>query len=223
MTIIINYKKIINDNEKNKKIIQVVSELNKIDEFYDSYQYIKNKKIKIDSFIINEYELAQINNGIKRQIKTNIKRMNLLYRATRDGGKPEDYISKCQGCKNLLTVVITTNGRKFGGFSSLRLQKDGGAQKDNTAFIFSLDLKENYYIKKNKTAFCFRGSPCFGQNWFNNDIAIANCFDKHGCCDYTGGKDHSYDYENGRKHFLVGKYNFTASDYEVFELEFVDI
>ena len=45
----------------------------------------------LDTVITNEYEVAQINNGIKRQKKANIKEMNLLYRSTRDGGSANDW------------------------------------------------------------------------------------------------------------------------------------
>ena len=81
--------------------------------------------------------------------------MNLLYRSTRDGGSYKDYHSKCDGHKNLLTLVKTTDGYKFGGFSSLELKISGDGQKDDTAFIFSLDKKQNYYIKKGKDAVYF--------------------------------------------------------------------
>ena len=117
--------------------------------------------------IINQYDLAQINEGIKRQKGTNIKRLNLVYRARRDGGKYSDYHSKCDGCKNILILVETQNGRKFGGFSSLRINKNEGKQYDNTAFIFSLDKKENYFIKKGKSAMHFRNEygPIFGEDY----------------------------------------------------------
>ena len=76
--------KIKKENEIIKNLIQI--ELNINDEFYDSFKYIKNNNIKLDTVITNEYELEQINNGIRRQKKTNIKKMNFLYRSTRDGG-----------------------------------------------------------------------------------------------------------------------------------------
>ena len=151
----INIKIKENKNE-NKIIKEIQMELDIINsEFYDSFKYIKNNDIKLETVIINKVELAQINNGIRRQKKANIKKMNLLYRSTRDGGSINDYHSKCDGHKNLLTLVKTTDGRKFGGFSSLQLKISGGSQKDDTAFIFSLDKKQNYYIKKGKDAVYF--------------------------------------------------------------------
>ena len=128
----------INVNEKNK--------------YYDSLQYIINNNIKIDSILIDEYELAQINDGIKRQKKANIKKWICFIEAQRDGGESKVYPSKCDGHKNLLTLVKTTDNFKFGGFSSLELRNKFGERKDDTGFIFSLDKKENYYVRKGQSA-----------------------------------------------------------------------
>ena len=153
--------------------------------------------------------------------------MNLLYRSTRDGGLYTDYHSKCDGHKNLLTLVKTTDGYKFGGFSSLELKISGDGQKDDTAFIFSLDKKQNYYIKKGKNAIYFldRG-PIFGQTFGgNSEFTIncdqKNCFEEESCCDDTGVHC-CYDYKEGSKHILAGKCYFKVEDYEVLELEFIE-
>ena len=137
----------------------------KKDGIYDSYQYIIYNNIKIESVIINEYELSQINHGIKKQKTANIKQLNLLYRSTRDGGSPENYHSKCDGHKNLWNLVKTSDGKKFGGFSSFEMKSINWAQKDETAFIISLDKKQNYYIKNGKNAVYFKKGrgPIFGE------------------------------------------------------------
>ena len=228
-------EKIINDlnikiqenNNKNEIIKEILDCDNYINsEFYDSFKYIKNNDIKLETVIINKVELAQINNGIRRQKKANIKKMNLLYRSTRDGGEVKDYHSKCDGHKNLLTLVKTEDGKKFGGFSSLELKISGGSQKDDTAFIFSLDKKQNYYIKKGKDAVYFKDrGPIFGKTYgiyseFTINLGSKNCFKEESCCDDTG-LSCCYDYEEGSKYILAGKYKFKVLDYEVFELEFI--
>ena len=103
-----------NENEKNKKTMELINS-----GIYDSYKYIINNNINLESILIDKYEFSLINNGIRRQKKANIKEMNLLYRSTRDGGSPKDYHLKCDGHKNLLTLVKTIEGKKFGGFCSL--------------------------------------------------------------------------------------------------------
>ena len=154
--------------------------------------------------------------------------MNLFYRNTRDGGSANDYHSKCDGHKNLLTIVKTENGKRFGGFSSLELKSSGGKQKDDTAFIFSLDKKQNYYIKKGKDAVYFLDKgPVFGNDYsegseFTINYASLNCFKEESCCDDTGNHC-CYDYEEGSQNILAGKFKFKVLDYEVFELEFIEL
>ena len=202
-------------------------ELNKKDEFYDSYKYIINNSISINSVIINAYELAQINNGIKRQKNKNIKKLNLLYKCTRDGDSWDKYHSKCDGHQNLLTLVKTTEGRKFGGFSSLILKSSGGGQKDGTAFIFSLDKKKNYYINKGKIAvYFYQRGPIFGQIYGQSSEFTLQCDKKpslsgENCVDDTG-TNCCYDYGKGEKYVLAGKNEFNVLEYEVFELEFTE-
>ena len=221
----INIQEIKNVNKIIKEFQNELVILNS--EYYDSFKYIKNNNIKLETVIINNLELAQINFGIRRQKKANIKKMNLLYRSKRDGGNVKDYHSKCDGHKNLLTLVKTTDGKKFGGFSSLQLKITGREQKDDTAFIFSLDEKQNYYIKKGKEAVYFidRG-PVFGSTLgsgseFTINLDSLNCFKEESCCDDTGSRC-CYDYRKG-KNILAGKYLFKILDYEVFELEFNEL
>lgn len=208
----------------------IISELNKVDEFYISFQYIKDNLISLDSQIINKYDLAQINNGIKIQKNANIKKTNLIFRASRDGGSVKNYQSKCLGHKNLLILIMTQNGRKFGGFSSLKLKNFYGPQIDDTAFIFSLDSKENFYAIRGKSSIYFhkdRG-PIFGDDFSATTEFIINsygyeCFDKKGGLDDTGNNRQCFDYKIGRRYLLAGKRHFGILDYEVLELEFENI
>ena len=151
--------------------------------------------------------------------------MNLLYRNTRDGGSANDYHSKCDGHKNLLTLVKTTDGKKFGGFSSLQLDINNHNLIDETAFIFSLDKKQNYYIQKGKKAVCFieKMGPIFGSTFGqSSEFSISiNCLEEENSWDDTG-KSCCYDYEKRRKSVLAGREKFKVLDYEVFELKFIE-
>ena len=125
---------------------------------------------------------------------------------------------------------MTQNGRKFGGFSSLKLQNFYGPQIDDTAFIFSLDSKENFYAIRGKSSVYFhkdRG-PIFGDDFSATTEFIINsygyeCFDKKGGLDDTGNYRQCFDYKIGRRYLLAGKRHFGILDYEAFELEFENI
>ena len=49
-----------------------------------------------------------------------------------------------------------------------------------------------------------------------------NCFKEESCCDDTGSRC-CYDYEKGSKYILAGNFYFKILDYEVFELEFIEL
>jgi hypothetical protein len=63
---------------------------------------------------------------------------SLLYRQTRDGLTNEAFHSKCdeKGCT--LSVIETTCGKVFGGYSNTAWSSSGGWTKANKAFLFAL-------------------------------------------------------------------------------------
>ena len=208
-----NYNMIFNINDKI------------INEFYESINYLINNKISIDSNIIkNNFELAQINNGIKHQLNKNIQKLNLLYRCSRDGDSISNFHSHCDNHPNLLVVVETSENRKFGGFTSVNYHQSLGYAYDDKAFIFSLNNRENYYIIKGKYAVNGSSSGInFGQNTNTGSefhLQGDSCLVSYNSYDDTGNNN-CYDY-GGRKHVLAGKYQFVVSDYEVFQLSFTN-
>ena len=232
---IINIKKDIENNkhafEKNKNYIKYYNILLNINdkiiyEFSESLNYITNNKILIESNIIkNNFELAQIDNGIKHQLKKNIKKINLLYRCTRDGDDSSYFHSKCDNNSNLLFLIETAENRKFGGFTSLNLQTNGGQKYDDNAFIFSLNNKENYYIIKGKYALYFHDHGInFGQTTNNGsefhiyDSPSDPCLTKANSYDDTGSSN-CYDY-GGRSHVLAGKKTFVVKEFETYQISF---
>ena len=67
---------------------------------------------------------------------------SLLYQATRDGFGATDFHSKCDGIRNTLTIIKTTNEDVSEAWTSVN-----GWQKDATSFIFSLRNKYNFPFK----------------------------------------------------------------------------
>ena len=66
---------------------------------------------------------------------------NLVFRATRDGFAAADFHSKCDDVNNNLTIIKSTNGNVFGGYTE---QNWSGKcyKNDPNAFIYSLINKE---------------------------------------------------------------------------------
>jgi len=75
--------------------------------------------------------------------------MKLLYRLTRDGSNPGDFHNRCDYKGATLTLFLSQNNRKFGGYLSKNWESEGYWKKDNNVFVFSIDLKKKYKIKDN--------------------------------------------------------------------------
>ena len=70
------------------------------------------------------------------------QKLELKYRASRDGFSSSDFHSHCDGIANTLTVIKAKSGNVFGGFTEQEWHSRGGFITDPNAFIFSLVNKE---------------------------------------------------------------------------------
>ena len=78
----------------------------------------------------------------------NGRKWSLLYQGSRDGFAASDFHSRCDGKPNTLTIVKSSSGNIFGGYTTISWESndydgDYGYKYDNSAFIFSLVNKEN--------------------------------------------------------------------------------
>ncbi|KAM3144789.1 hypothetical protein pb186bvf_003098 [Paramecium bursaria] len=115
----------------------------------------------------------------------------LLYQGTRDGLNGQTYWAKCNGQSNLLTIMTSKNGQKFGGYSPCTINNGQAAYVQDPSmksFIFQYNKKEIYKLKLQTHAlYCNYASygPTFGGG---HDIYIAVDFNSG----YTN-LGHSYD------------------------------
>jgi len=75
------------------------------------------------------------------------QKWELKYRASRDGFKETDFHAKCDGVPNTLTVIKSTHGNIFGGFTEKPWTSDDCVVSDPKAYIFSLVNQENKPFK----------------------------------------------------------------------------
>ncbi len=169
-----------------------------------------------------------------KQLKALIKLCNfsesqkwkLIYKASEDGFAAVNFHSKCDGKKNTLTVIKSSNGNVFGGFCQEQWSSDGNWKTDPNAFIYSLINKDSkpLLMKCSSTqhaVYCNPGySATFGGG---HDIFIANNANTNTASYSNIG--HSYKHpqftsgSNEAKTFLAGTYNFTPTEIEVFMKE----
>ena len=172
-------------------------------------------KENVNSDIMKYFDLNLIETGIKKKQNKTIKKLTLLFRASRDGYGYSNFHSKCDGKVNTLILVETTNSRRFGGYTECQWDQSNNYKNGPYSFIFSFDNKKIYYSKNGSNSIYGYSSygPTFGGG---HDFYI---------CDGCNSSNNSYEsmgnsYENdGKKYPLTGSSNFLVSDYEVYQLE----
>lgn len=188
------------------------------DVYLNSDEINKNKaeeakfKEDVGTNIMKYNELYLIETGIKNKQKKKIKKFKLLFRASRDGYDAQNFHDKCNGKGNTLTLVKTTTGRRFGGFTDAQWNQSGSYISGSYGFIFSLDNKEIFY--NNNSSYSIIGNSSYGP-YFGNDFYLSNNCDTNDSNESLG----NYYYNNGKKYPLTGYSNFLVKDYEVYLLE----
>ena len=205
-------KNIKEENKNIKSTLDLIQKkLNEYDILLNNNNNLKNSKISItnlqNNLLINRLKLVE-------QFKDKIYfEFNLLYRGTRDGDDSKTFHQLCDNKRNILVLVQTTKNKKFGGFCSIGYQSQGGAQKDNSAFIFSLDKLKIYNIIKDDTAVFWDSNS--GPLFSGSTNVVDNKFFTKDC--YSTPKNNyyqipeNYDY-NG------GEFKFRIKEIEVYQI-----
>ena len=76
--------------------------------------------------------------------------MKLIYTATNDGDSAEDFHLHCDGYAPLIILIKTIKKVVFGGFTEapFYFTKKRVGNKDDNAFIFSVDRMKTYEVEK---------------------------------------------------------------------------
>ena len=250
---------------KNDLIVKLCQEVKKIDileskinflfhcckktekEFYEYEEFMAQFDINIlnKSEIVNPEDFMLVSKGIEEQLNKSIKGIKLLYRASEDGDLANNFHSKCDGKKNTVTFVKSTNGKRFGGFASKGWNSYGNWITDENCFVFSLDNKECYYY--NNTGYMIYGCSSYGPVWgyYSNNYSVEvrpkilarnkkkrskqsfndSCIGYYDLCisnnclsnNFSNTYQCSFNYK-GKNSSLSGTNNFIVEDYETYEL-----
>jgi hypothetical protein len=151
------------------------------------------------------------------------KQWDLLYRATVDGFQASDFHRKCNNHRNTVTIILTTNGSIFGGFTPCPWDSTDGQKADpqRESFLFTIknphgiEARKFPLVKKRNAILSHQGyGPVFG----NNDLLVTN---------ESNTKEYSYtnlgcsylnDTGMGGQQLFTGGHTFLAKEIEVFEL-----
>ena len=187
--------------------------------------YIETAFCEEDERIIQNRDIKLILSWINPSSKH--LKLNLIYKATRDGDTPKIFHQKVDGKKNTVTVILTDKGYRCGGFITKEWNISGEFNKnDVNSFLFSLDRRENYLVNLDEyTNFNdINYGPSFGKGF---DLIIGENADHFLKSDRNYSKfpnssgDNSYIVNNENKGLLTGGYeNFLISEIETYEVIF---
>ena len=204
-----------------KKINQVLIEnKNEFNSAKNDIYYNQNKpKIKIQSDIIKtieEYNLIKNKLLSKRKYKINHNiTYKLLYKASQDTDNIKIFHQKCDNIKNTLILIETTQGKKFGGYTTQNWGGDEISKKDENAFLFSLDKLKIYDNIQDKYAITCSNN--FGPIFCGNQIIIYDNFFTNG-----GKTGKAFTNYNTEKDYELndGNISYKIKKLEVFEIVF---
>ena len=138
--------------ELENKLLQKDEEIKmlnkKFEEIEKRIEKIENKtKIEIKSDIVTKDDI----NFIQENLSPNKKlTLELIYKCDENNDKPEIFHKQCDGIENILVFIETTEGVRFGGYTSVGFNSTSAYTLDNNAFIFSVDKKEFIMLKRIK-------------------------------------------------------------------------
>ena len=136
--------------------------------------------------------------------------MKLIYTATNDGDSAEDFHLHCDGYAPLIILIKTTKNVVFGGFTEKPFYstKKRIGNKDDNAFIFSVDRMKTYEVEKGTIATCsFRDyGPVFAGFEHNNIYLFDDFFTDPGNVAEKGDRfrtTENYEINLGEEKFFV--------------------
>lgn len=186
----------------------------------------------MDSTILKPTLFSKLKNLCKSEIakKPAIdiknKKLKLLYRGSRDGFGSSDFHSKCDGHSNTITMIETTKGYVFGGYTSVSWSSKEVYFSDSNAFLFSLVNKFNhpFLCKVLDEAYSIDCSsdygPDYGPDFGESDIHITN---NSNISNDSSGIFRSYskpaDLNAPNGIYFTDEKNFQVKEIEVFQKE----
>jgi hypothetical protein len=153
---------------------------------------------------------------LTRKICRNYKKitLDLLYKASIDGDKAESFHNKCDFANSTLVLIKTSDGKRFGGYTTCNWKGNSIEKKDEFAFVFSLDNMKIYDIIPGENAIgCY---PKYGPVFLGCQIRVYDeCF-KNGGTTFEKGLNY-----NTEEDFELsgGKQKYNIKEVEVYSIE----
>ena len=201
-------------NEKSQKLYYNISTPlpKEEDEIY--------KLLGIHSVIIkSKKEVEKISKWLSNEKAIKLK---LIYKGSENNYKSDYFHIKCDDIVPTLSLIETTNGNRFGGFTNQTWKGGFSFKKDKTAFIFSLDKLEKYPIKNDHIEEAIICKTNYLVSFGKGDILIfdnANKMLNKSSFPYSYGNNNikKYSLNNGESHFIVKEIEIYHVDFDLIE------
>ena len=198
---------------KNRELEKQVKELMSIK---DEYEKLKQLEIKNKNRYFKDSSIVKLEDEdtIMTWFEKKPSQFNKLLDSKIDGDSTNAFESKCAKKCPTMVFVKTTNGYRFGGFTTV-LWTHNSYGKDNKAFLFSLDRKEKYNITNENCANCLNSGGSF---YFGN--AALHIYNN--CTSNKSNYVATNSYTTVPANYAIngGEHNFTVSSYEVYQIEY---
>ena len=202
-------------NKLENELKSVNEKVNDLMSIKKEYEKMKKEEIQKENRYFKKSNIIKIEeeNIILNFFENKPKNFVLLLDSKIHGDSTSTFISKCTNKCPTIVFVKTTNGYRFGGFTTKLWTKDNYV-KDDKCFIFSLNKKEKYNITSSGSATYYEdGSFFFGSaalRIYNNCTSNQS---NYVCNNSFTTVPQNYGINGGEQYF-------TVSSYEVYQLEY---
>jgi hypothetical protein len=152
------------------------------------------------------------------------KEFRLLYRGSRDGFGAANFHTRCNGHRHTVTLILSTDGWIFGGYTPVAWNSRGTGVADPTrqSFVFTIknphNLRARVFIQKAEDN-AINDKPSYGPIFGGgHDLVVCdNCRNANSSWSSLGTTSEN-DTQIAGNQILTGAYNFTVQEIEIFEL-----
>ena len=141
------YCSVSNLKENTNYEFKICTLYNSLTSLWTSIQEVKTNKMNIDSIILKESNRE--NEFLKSICEwTKFKKIELLFRGSRDGMTSKSFHNKCDNQGETITLCINEKGNIFGGYASIPWKNEGGWTNAIGSFVFTLTNIYNIEVTK---------------------------------------------------------------------------
>ena len=201
----------------NERVTSLEKQVKELMSIKDEYEKLKQLEIKNKNRYFKDSSIVKLEDEdtIMTWFEKKPSQFNKLLDSKIDGDSTNAFENKCAKKCPTMVFVKTTNGYRFGGFTTV-LWNNQGYGKDNKAFLFSLDRKEKYNITNENNA-NYLNSGSFFQFGGGADLRLYN-----NCTSNKSNYVSNYSFTTVPANYAIngGEQNFQVSSYEVYQIEY---